>query len=166
MKKFLLILGIAGFLLIGISEIQAQTKQAKPNQVELMKQFIGNWKAQWADTVLYWESKAFGTGLEAYYNYKIAGKDKIILEGRQLWGYDSKLDKYVVAQLETGKDIWLLAFCFTSNNKYLMTSITDISDPDKASFKVEGEIKSPDVFSETWFMNGKAVIKYDYKRVK
>jgi hypothetical protein len=40
MKKNLLILVIAGFLVIGLSEIQAQTTQPKLNQVELMKQFI------------------------------------------------------------------------------------------------------------------------------
>jgi hypothetical protein len=166
MKKSFLILVIAGFLLIDLSEIQAQTTQEKPNQVELMKQFFGNWEAQWADTVLNLECIAFGTGIEGYYNYKNVGKDKIILEGRQLWGYDSRLDKYVVATLEKGKDIWILACWFTSNNKYLITSLMDISDPDKASFKVEGEIKSPDTFIETWIMNGKVVITYGYKRVK
>jgi hypothetical protein len=166
MKKSILILVIAGFLLIGLSEIQAQTTQPKLNQVELFKQFIGDWQAQWADTILYFEAKAFGSGLDGYYNYKIAGKDKIILEGRQLWGYDSRLDKYVVATLETGKDIWLLAFWFTSRNKYLLTSLTDVSNPDKAFFKVEGEINSADSFTETWIMNDKVVVKYDYNRIK
>lgn len=131
-----------------------------------MKQFIGNWEAQWADTILYLECKAFGTGLDAYYNYKTVGKDKIVLEGKQLWGYDSRLDKYVVATLEKGKDIWILACWFTSDNKYLITSLSDISDPDKAFFKVEGEVKSKDTFSETWIMNGKVVIAYSYKRIK
>jgi hypothetical protein len=166
MKKSSFILISIGFLLIGLSEIQAQTTQVKLNQVELMKQFTGNWEAQWADTILYLECKAFGTGLDGYYNYKTVGNDKIVLEGKQLWGYDSKLDKYVVATLEKGKDIWILAFWFTSTNKYLITSFTDISDPDKAFFKVEGEIISPDTFSETWILNGKVVIKYSYKRVK
>lgn len=166
MKKSILILVAAGLLLAGLSEIQAQTGQAKPDQVELMKQFVGKWQAQWADTVLNWESKAFGKGLEANYNYMIAGKDKVILEGRQLWGYDSKLDKYLVAQLETGRDMWILAFWFTAGNKYLMTMLADASNPEKALFIVKGEIKSKDVFSETWFMNGEVIIKYDYKRVK
>jgi hypothetical protein len=88
------------------------------------------------------------------------------LEGRQLWGYDSRLDKYVVATLETSKDIWLLAFWFTSRNKYLLTSLSDVSNADKAFFKVEGEINSADSFTETWIMNDKVVVKYDYKRIK
>jgi len=166
MKKSCLILVSVVFMLISLSDIQAQTTQVKLNQVELMKQFVGNWEAQWADTILSLECKVFGTGLDAYYNYKTVGKDKIVLEGKQLWGYDSRLDKYVVATLETGKDIWILACWFTSNNTYLITSISDISDPDKAFFKVEGEVKSPDIFSEKWIMNGKVVIAYSYKRVK
>jgi hypothetical protein len=142
MKTFCKAPIIVVFLLFCTDASQAQTTQTKLNQVELFKQFIGDWQAKWADTILYWNAKAFGSGLEGYYNYKIAGKDKIILEGRQLWGYDSRLDKYVVATLETSKDIWLLAFWFTSKNKYLLTSLIDVSNPDKAFFKVEGEINS------------------------
>ncbi len=164
MKKSLLIL-VAGFLLACFSEIQAQTNAVKLNQAELMKQFIGNLKAQWADTVLYLECKGFGSGLESNYNYRLAGKDNIILEGRQLWGYDSKLDKFIVATSEKGKDIWLLAFWFTSDKKYLMTPLNDIANPEKAVFKVEGDIKSPDTFTENWIMGGQSVIKYDYNRV-
>lgn len=165
MKTFCSVTMIVLLLLCSNSS-KAQTAQTKPNQVELVKQFIGNWKAQWADTILYWECKAFGTGLDGYYNYKNVGKDNIILEGRQLWGYDSRLDKYVVSQLEKGKDIWILAFWFTSKNKYLLTMLSDAQNPDKALFKVEGEIKSRETISESWIMNGKAVISYDYKRVK
>ncbi len=166
MKKSLLVLAAAGFLLACLSEIQAQTNPVKLNQAELMKQFIGNWKAQWADTVLSLECKGFGSGLESNYDYRLAGNDNIILEGRQLWGYDSKLDKFIVATLEKGKDIWLLAFWFTSDNKYLMTSLNDAANPDKAFFKVEGDIKSPDIFSENWIMGGQSVVMYDYKRVR
>ena len=100
------------------------------------------------------------------YNYKLAGQDESILEGRQLWGYDRRLDKYVVAQLETGRDIWLMAFWFTSGNSYLVTSLSDASEPDKAFFKVEGVINSPASFTETWIMNGKVMITYDYWRLK
>lgn len=166
MKKNCLILSIVGFLLIGLSEIQAQITQAKPNQVELMKQLVGNWKAEWTDTILNWECKAFGTGLDCYYNYTLTKNNKKVLEGRQLFGYDSKLDKYVAATLETGRDIWILAFWFTSDNNYKIISLTDISDPDKAFFKVEGEFKSPDAFTETWILNGKVFDRYNYIRVK
>jgi hypothetical protein len=69
MKKSFLILVIAGFLIIGFAEIQAQTTQTKLNQVELLKQFIGSWKFDWGkDTTGLFEIKPFGTGLECYYN--------------------------------------------------------------------------------------------------
>jgi hypothetical protein len=43
---------------------------------------------------------------------------------------------------------------------------SDISNPDKASFKVEGEIKSPDAISQNFIMNGKVVLTYNFKRIK
>jgi hypothetical protein len=61
-------------------------------------------------------------------------------------------------------EIW--ALWFTSNNKYVITYYSDISNPDKSSFKMDGEFTSPNAYSETYFMNGKAVMKYNYVRVK
>ncbi len=165
MKKSFLILVIAGFMVIGLSKVQAQTTQPKLNQVELMKQFIGNWKVDMAkDTVLYWDAKAFGTGFECY--FKTVAKDKIISEGKQLFGYDSKLDKCVAATIFKGMDIEIWALWFTSKSKYVITYYSDISNPDKSSFKMDGEFTSPNAYSETLFMNGKAVMKYIYVRVK
>jgi len=64
------------------------------NQVELMKQWIGTWKWEVAkDTINYREYKPFGAGLECKYKYVTKGK--IIREGRELLGYDKKVDKFV-----------------------------------------------------------------------
>jgi hypothetical protein len=52
MKKISLILTVAVFQLIYINGLQAQTTQTKPNQVELVKKLIGNWQAEWTDTIL------------------------------------------------------------------------------------------------------------------
>jgi hypothetical protein len=58
MKKSFLILVIAGFLVIGLSEIQAQTMQAKLNQAELMNLFNGKWEGELAkDTLFYVDFK-------------------------------------------------------------------------------------------------------------
>jgi Ca2+/H+ antiporter len=61
MKKSLLILVIAGFLLIGLSEIQAQTSQTNLNQTELMKQLIGSWKLDMGGdtTILLWKTRVY-----------------------------------------------------------------------------------------------------------
>ena len=165
MKKFCLTISIAVFLLFLLNGVQAQTTTTKPNQVELMKIFIGNWKAELPrDTVYYENIKAFGTGFECYDKTEV--KDKMITEEKELYGYDSKLDKYVGADFVKGKDIEIWAIWFTSNTKYEGMHFSDISNPDKASFKVEGEIKSPDAISQNFIMNGKVVLTYNFKRVK
>jgi hypothetical protein len=90
----------------------------------------------------------------------------MITEEKELYGYDSKLDKYVGADFVKGKDIEIWAIWFTSNTKYEGMHFSDISNPDKASFKVEGEIKSPDALSQNFIINGKVVMTYNFKRIK
>jgi len=63
-------------------------------------------------------------------------------------------------------DIKILAMWFTSDNRYIGIDYHNISDPDISSWKVEGEIKSSDAFSETWIINGKPFITIDLKRIK
>jgi hypothetical protein len=165
MKKSFLILAIAGFMLIGLSEIQAQTTQPKLNQVELMKQLIGSWKADMGkDTTFFMEAKPYGTGGEFNYNY--AAKGKVFSEGKQLAGYDKKIDKIVYVNLEKGKDIELLSLWFTSTTKYIITNYSDIANPGKASFTFEGEFKSPNLFIEKLIINGKLLKTYTMTRVK
>jgi hypothetical protein len=165
MKKLCFTVSIAVFLLFLLNGVQAQTTTTKPNQVELMKKLIGNWKVDMAkDTVYYVNYKAFGSGLEGY--DRTLAKDKMIGEEKELWGYDSKLDKFVGADLTKGKDIEIWVIWFTSNTKFESVHLSDISNPDKASSKAEGEFKSPDAFSASQFMNGKVVLTYNFKRVK
>jgi len=165
MKKSLLILVIAGFLTIGLSEIQAQTAQPKLNQVGLTKQFMGSWKCDFGnDTTFSMEGKLYGTGSE--YNYNYAAKGKLFTEGKQLAGYEKKIDKIVYVNLEKGKDIEMLALWFTSTNKYIITSYSDIANPEKASFKFEGEFKSPNLFIEKLIINGNLLKTYTMTRVK
>jgi hypothetical protein len=165
MKKSLLILVIAGFLVIGLSEVQAQTTQPKLNQVELIKQMLGNWRVDFAkDTVLYMNNETFGTGFTCY--FKTVVKNTTISETKELCGYDSKLDKYVAASLEKGKDIEIYALWFKSNTKYEGVPLSDVSNPDKAAIKIEGEIKSKDEVLQTTLINGKIVVIEDYKRIK
>jgi len=165
MKKSFLILVIAGFLVIGLAEIQAQTTQPKLNQVELMKQFIGTWESiAGKDTTCFAEQKPYGTGSECYWKYVTKGK--IVSEGKQLYGYDKKIDKFVYVNLMKGSDIEIWAIWFISNNKFIDIPYSDIANSDKATFKYEGEIKSPDAWSETAFKNGKQVRIDNYVRVK
>jgi hypothetical protein len=63
-------------------------------------------------------------------------------------------------------DIEIWALWFTSNSKYVITYYSDISNPDKSSFKVDGEFISPNGYNETFIINGKPVMTYKYTQVK
>ena len=165
MKKFYLTTSIAVFLLLCTNGIQAQTTQTKLNQVELMKQFIALWKCDVAkDTTLFAEDKSYGTGQDCYFKYVTKGE--IVMEERQLRGYDKKIDKYIVAAISKGNDIELYAVWFVSKNKYEWIPLSDISNPEGASFKYEGEFKSPDTLIETTIENNKPVKIDNWTRVK
>ena len=101
MKKLSLAITIIIFLLICCDGIKAQTTQSTLNQIELMKQFVGTWKFELAkDTNVYWDIKSYGVGMEG--NFRIATKDITLMEGKQLWGYDKNLDKWISAQMMKG----------------------------------------------------------------
>jgi hypothetical protein len=135
------------------------------NQVELMKQFLGNWKAEFGkDTIAYFDQKAYGVGQEVF--IKGTSKGKMISEGKQLWGYDKKLDKIVNAYELKGQDLGIVAFWFISKNKYVGVPYSDISNPQEASTKWEGEFKSPDTYVETHIVNNKPVRTDTYTRIK
>ena len=55
---------------------------------------------------------------------------------------------------------------FTSNNKFIDIPYSYVANTDNAIFKFEGEIKSPDAWSETAFNNGKQAQTDNYTRVK
>ena len=165
MKTLYLTLTVIVLLLLCTNLAQAQTNQTNLNQTELTKQFMGSWKCDFGnDTTFFMEGKLYGTGSE--YNYNYAAKGKLFMEGKQLAGYDKKIDKIVYVNLEKGKDIEMLALWFTSTNKYIITSYRDIANPEKASFKIEGEFKSPNLFVEKLIINGKLLKTYTMTRVK
>jgi len=143
----------------------AQAQQQKLNQVELVKQFLGHWRVDVArDTVTYVIIAPFGTGFTC--DFRTVVKNKTISEMKELYGYDSKLDKYVAASLEKGKDIEIWALWFTSNTKYEGVHFVDVSNPDKAKIRLEGEIKSSDECLQTAFIDGVVAGAEDFKRIK
>jgi hypothetical protein len=145
--------------------VKSKEPLKKLNQVELVKQNIGSWKCDISkDTTCFWDVKPYGTGLECYYKYVTKGK--IVIEGKQLFGYDMKVDKYIVSFLPKGMDMEIWAIWYVSKNKYIMLPYSDISNPEKASFKYEEEFKSPDLAVETMFVNGKSVETDTWTRVK
>jgi hypothetical protein len=107
-------------LVLFTNEVQSQTISAKLDQVELMKQFIGSWKCNIAkDTISFWDAKFYGTGLDC--NYRFVTNEKVIKEGKQLWGYDRKTDKFIWSLMDKGGDIEIYAAWFISKTKYIDT---------------------------------------------
>ena len=165
MKTFYLTMIIAVFLVLSTNGIQAQSTQPKLNQVELMKQFIGNWKCDIAkDTIAFWDARSYGTGFEC--NYKYVTKGKSVIEGKGLYGYDKNIDKCINTSMSKGQDIAVYAFWFTSKDKYVEFLYSNMLNPEKATFKVEGEFKSSDMVVETTIINNNPVKTDSWTRVK
>jgi hypothetical protein len=165
MKKLCLATSIAVLLLFSSSVIQAQTTQAKLNQVELMKQFIGTWKCDVAeDTTCFWVTKSYGTGLENKYNYVKNGK--IVSEDRQLWGYDKTIDKFYATTLPKGMDIYIDVYWFITKNKCKLYTLYDLENPEKAPVRWEIEFKSPDMFIESYISNNETFKIRTFTRMK
>ncbi len=149
------------------SGLDAQTAAAKLDQVELMKQFIGTWKNETnKDTVYTAEFTPYGNGgLEFILTSETQGK--VWMEMKQLWGYDKKSDKVVVAGLmKDSPDIMLQSTWFTAKNRCEQVPYQYASEPELANFHVIFEIKSPDLVLRNEIVNNKSVYVETYKRVK
>ena len=166
MKKSLLILVIAGFLVIGLSEIQAQTTQPKLDQLELMKQFLGTWKYELAkDTTIISEFTPFGTAIED--NYQIVTEGKILDSGNELLGYDKNDDRIIIARLsKSSPNIEITSWCWTAKNIFEGVRFQDIANPQNATFIMKIEFKSPDLFVMIFTQNNKVIATYTYTREK
>jgi hypothetical protein len=88
------------------------------------------------------------------------------MEGKQLWGYDINLDKWISAQMMRGMPIQLYAHWFASKNKWITISYKDIPNPENASEKWDMEFKSPDVLTNSWIRNNKLIEVKTFTRVK
>ncbi|MDR2084172.1 MAG: hypothetical protein LBP67_04180 [Bacteroidales bacterium] len=149
MKKFYKTIFIAGLILISTFELQAQTTDNNLNQVDLMKKFVGRWKCELGnDTILISENIEFGTGLVC--NSQVIANDKIINSVKQLYGYDKKTDKFIVAELiESSPVIEICSTWFTSAT----TGELVITNPDNAPFRFKFEFKTPDSIEQTAIQN-------------
>jgi hypothetical protein len=152
--------------IIGDTLKQAQTMQAKLDQVELMKKYIGTWKCEMGkDTTMVLNFSLFGTALEG--NFKVVTKDKTLNEAKKLLGYDEKNDILIECLItNSSPDIILVAFWFTSNNTSQAVLFQDISNPGKATIKWKEEFKSPDMFIQTYIENNKVLSASTFIREK
>ena len=153
---------IALLILVNMNNIQAQITQLKLDQVELMKQFVGNWKGEFGnDSIFICENKSFANGIIS--NSRITTSGKVIESVAQLYGYDSKTDKFIIAELkESSSVIEICSIWFTSIN----TGEIIITNPNDAPFMFEFEFKTPNVIEQTAIQDNKVVNKIMLKRIE
>jgi|GEM_PF-5533896 len=89
---------LVGLALISTFGLQAQATGNKLDQVDLMKKFVGRWQCELGkDTIMISDNIVFGTGLIC--SSQIIANDKILESAKQLYGYDKKTDKFIIAEL-------------------------------------------------------------------
>lgn len=125
----------------------------KLDQVELMKQFIGTWQSNFDnETTFISDNKPFGNGLVC--NSQVIKNDKILESVIQLYGYDKKVDKFIIAELkESSPVIELCQAWFITENKGEIV----ITNPEKASMIFRFEFKTPDMIVQNAIQDGKIV---------
>ncbi len=87
-------------------------------------------------------------------------------EGRQLVGYDEKLDRIVIQSVNKDKSVWTASLKFNSKDKYSFVIGGDTYHPETAVFRGEGEIVSPDKYVEKHYNGDKLIRTYTYNKVK
>jgi hypothetical protein len=147
------------------SELLSQSNQPKLNQVELFKQFLGSWEMEIAkDTTVLFNFKSYGTGIEG--DAKAVSNGVVIGNGKQLWGYDKRIDRFIISYIKEGLDMELLSTWFISNTKFILIPYNNISNPEKAPWVYNCEFKSQDKFEETFTVNNKPIKTDTYTRIK
>ncbi|BEH00324.1 hypothetical protein BSYN_25880 [Bacteroides sedimenti] len=146
--------------------MQAQNSHKNLNQAELLRKYIGVWKAEVGkDTTNWFEFAAYGENALTG-NFKMKVKDKIIFQNKQLWGYDSKANKIIGVELERDSGMMILYICgFVSENVLEGVAIRNITHPEIVSEKFYEEFKSPDMYIQNFTENNQK-ISITFKRIK
>jgi hypothetical protein len=156
---------IMAFLILCLNGMQAQTTQAKLNQVELAKQFLGTWQANTGkDTVQMWEGKPYGKTLitNVYMVIKGIKSDSYL----SCFGYDDRDDKLKGYNLFANADFGTWIGVFTTG-KMLKIEGLDTYKPEIIWWKAEFEFKTPtEVFIRNFNSEGVKTGEWTFKKVK
>jgi len=152
---------IALFCFISINAMHAQTTQPQLNQVALMKQFIGTWQCELGnDTILITENVPFGTGMIC--DSQISANGKNLDSVKQLFGYDKKLDRFIIAeQIKSSPVIEICQSWFTSEK----TGEIVIVNPENSPLRYKFEFKTPDLIVQTGIRDNKIIKEISLVRV-
>jgi hypothetical protein len=145
-----------------MEKISRKTSNPILDQVSLMKQFIGNWTCQYGKgTILVIENIPFGAGMVS--NCQIIQESTVLDSIRQLYGYDKKTDKFIMAELiESSAGIEICTIWFTSRNSGEMV----VTNTENAKYKWSFKFKTPDLIHQIAKLDGKLVKEVMLTRTK
>lgn len=146
--------------------MQEQSSQKNLNQAELLRKYIGTWKAEVGkDTTNWFEFAAYGENALAG-SFMMKVKDKVIFQNKQLWGYDNRSKKIIGVELGRYSGMMIFYLCgFISENLLEGVAVMDINHPENVTDKFHEEFKSPDMYIQSYIENNKK-ISIKYTRVK
>lgn len=147
MQTFIKTSSILVLLQIFISGTYAQPPQAKLDQNVLVKQLLGNWRSTSNDTNIYITNTLIKDRAKSYFRLIVDGKT--VLQEESIWNYDKDMDKFIISTMSGEYEKEIYALWFTSEKKYKKIRYNDIDNPEMVSFKIEGEILSPEEFLES-----------------
>lgn len=144
-----------------INEVVTQSTETNLDQVKLMKQFLGVWEGNFGNnTIFKSENKQFAEGIVS--NSQVIIDGKIVDSIAQIYGYDKKIDKYIIAELkESSPAIELCLVWFTSEK----TGEIVITNPKNAPLKFKFEFKSSDTLEQVAVQDNEIVNKIILKRI-
>jgi hypothetical protein len=144
----------------------AQTTQSKVSQVDLMKIWLGTWKAEMGNDISCTiECTSIYNGFELH--SVIETKGKAIVEWKDLVGYDKISDRMIEAEIiNNSVEMTLYTFWFTAPTKCQKISLSDDNNSEKSKTNFMYEFKSSEVFTSTEMKNNKIINSYTFQKVK
>jgi len=153
---------ISLLIIFSMNKSLAQSSETNLDQVELMKQFLGTWEGEFNNNTFFKsENNQFAGGIVS--NSQVLIDGKIVDSITQIYGYDSKIDKFIIAELkESTPGIELCLIWFTSEK----TGEIIITNPENAPLKFQFEFKSSDILEQVAIQDNKIVNKVILKKIQ
>ena len=142
------------------------SSQPKISQVDLMKIWLGTWKAEMGNDISCTiECKSIYNGFE--FHSVIETKGKVIVEWKDLVGFDTISERMIEAEIMSNSpEMTLYSFWFTAPTKCQKISLSDDSNSERSKTNFMYEFKSSDVFTSAEMRNNKTINSYTFQKVK
>jgi hypothetical protein len=151
MRGFYNIILIVLFILANVGIMRSQNIQL--DQSKLLEQFIGTWVGEFSDGAKFTcVNEKFSNGV--FSKSEIVKENKVFDSIVQIYGYDKKADKIIIAELkESTTLIELCSLEFHSQNEGEII----ITNPENAPFNFEFTFKNENQLVQKAIQNGKVV---------